>query len=213
VTGHLLDVPPFLASTQTMPQPVSTTRPVAPLVEKDWTFDQIYDECFAFVWRTVRRLGIIDAGVDDVVQDVFLVVHRRLADFEGRSSIKSWLFGIAVHAVRDARRTLRRKPGNLGGLARSGDDPAMVADADANGPHQALEQSEAVARLHAILDAMNDDRREVFVLAELEEMSVPDIADAVGANVNTVYSRLRAARADFEKGVARMHANDGWRSR
>jgi RNA polymerase sigma-70 factor (ECF subfamily) len=60
---------------------------------------------------------------------------------------------------------------------------------------------------------MTDERREVFVLAELEEMSVPDIADAVGANVNTVYSRLRAARADFEKSVVRVHANDAWRGR
>jgi len=178
-----------------------------------WTFDRVYEECFDFVWRTVRRLGIVDAGVDDVVQDVFLVVHRRLADFEGRSSIKSWVFAITVHAVRDARRSLRRKPAQLGGTGRSSDELETVADGRTQGPYDALAQSEAVRRLHAILDAMTDERREVFVLAELEEMSVPDIADAVGANVNTVYSRLRAARADFEKSVVRVHANDAWRGR
>jgi RNA polymerase sigma-70 factor (ECF subfamily) len=211
--GHLLEVPPLFASTAAAPQPAMTTLASVPTLD-GWTFERVYDECFDFVWRTVRRLGIIDAGVDDVVQDVFLVVHRRLGDFEGRSSIKSWLFAITVNAVRDARRSLRRKPGNLGGLARSSDDPDAVAVNDgAHGPYDAAAQSEAVVRLHAILDAMSEDRREVLVLAELEEMSVPDIADAVGANVNTIYSRLRAARVDFEKGVARMHANDARRAR
>ena len=178
-----------------------------------WTFETVYDAHFSFVWRSVRRLGIADGAVDDVVQDVFVIVHKRLDSFEERSSMKSWLFGIALHVVRDARRTLRRKPAQLGGAARSESDVELVADRASQNPHESAAKSEAVRTLHAVLDAMDEGRREVFVLAELEQMTVPEIAAAVGANANTVYSRLRAARADFERAVARVHAGDGWRMR
>jgi RNA polymerase sigma-70 factor (ECF subfamily) len=182
--------------------------PTAPL-----TFDAVYDEHFAFVWRSARRLGIAPSALDDVVQDVFVVVHRRLADFEGKSSAKSWLFGIVLHVVRDVRRTLRRKPAQLGGAGRSGDDVGDVVDIDGSSPHDSAAKREAVQMLHTILEAMPDDQREVFILSELEQMSVPEIAAAVGANTNTVYSRLRAARADFERAVARAQAGDEWRMR
>ena len=179
-----------------------------------WTFDEVYDEHFSFVWRSVRRLGVPDNAVDDVVQDVFVVVHRRLPTFEGRSSVRSWLFGIALHTVRDVRRTLRRKPALLGGTARADEcDMDLLADASLAGQDDAVARSEAVRMLHAVLDAMPDERREVFILAELEQMSVPEIADAVGTNVNTTYSRLRAARTDFEQAIARAHASDAWRLR
>ncbi len=174
--GHLPEVPPLFASTAAVPQPPMTTLASVPMIER-WTFDRVYDEGFDFVWRTVRRLGIIDAGVDDVVQDVFLVVHRRLADFEGRSSVKSWLFAITVNAVhRDARRSLRRKPAQPRWPRAVEATIPTPSPSGTHGPTMANGAEEAVARLHAILDAMNEDRREVFVLAELEEMSVPDIA-------------------------------------
>ncbi len=177
-----------------------------------WTFAAVYQANFAFVWRTVRRLGVADSAVDDVVQDVFLVVHRQLATFRGESSIRSWLFVIASRIARDARRSLRRKPANLGGRGRVSDEVDLVADV-APSPQDEVASSEAVRTLHALLDAMSDERREVFILAELEQMTVVDIAAAVGENANTVYSRLRAARADFERGVARARANDEWRMR
>ncbi|MGE3634951.1 MAG: RNA polymerase sigma factor, partial [Sandaracinaceae bacterium] len=73
--------------------------------------EEIYDACFDFVWRSARRMGVAEAHADDVVQEVFLVAHRRLADFEGRSSVRTWLFGILLRVVSDHRRTLRRKGG------------------------------------------------------------------------------------------------------
>jgi RNA polymerase sigma-70 factor (ECF subfamily) len=186
--------------------PAARTAP-----ERPWTFDAVYEGHFAFVWRTVRRLGVHASGVEDVVQDVFLVVHRRLATFEGNSSVRSWLFSIVVRVVRDARRSLQRKPANLGGPARAIADVDSVVDFGAKCPHESAAKAEAMRTLHAVLDAMPDERREVFILAELEQLSVVDIARAVGANVNTVYSRLRAARADFERGVVRARASDQWR--
>jgi RNA polymerase sigma-70 factor (ECF subfamily) len=177
------------------------------------SFDDVYDAHFPFVWRSVRRLGVPDESVDDVVQEIFVVVHRRLASFEGRSSLKSWLFGIALHTVRDRRRTLRRKPAMLGGRARADEGDLDAIEASGVAQDEALARAEATRLLHRVLDAMADERREVFILAELEQMSVPEIADAIGANVNTTYSRLRAARADFEQAVARARAGDDWRLR
>jgi RNA polymerase sigma-70 factor (ECF subfamily) len=178
-----------------------------------WTFDAVYETQFAFVWRTIRRLGVIDCAVEDVAQDAFLVVHRRLASFQHESSIKAWLFGIVARVVSDARRSLHRRPANLGGRARSSEDVDSVADPSTIGPHEAVAKAEAVRTLHALLDAMPNERRQVFILAELEQMSVVDVAAAVGANVNTVHSRLRAARAEFERAVARVRASDEWRTR
>ncbi len=170
------------------------------------SFGSVYDAYFDFVWRSVRRLGAPEHVVDDVVQDVFLVVHRRLDDFEGRSSLKTWLFGIALRVVRDHRRALAR---------RRSCEPLRdsLPGCPTTTPEATAERAEAAATLHAILDAMDDDKRAVFVMAELEQMSVPEIADATSENLNTIYSRLRAARADFEEGVRRHRARDAWRQR
>jgi RNA polymerase sigma-70 factor (ECF subfamily) len=176
------------------------------------TFDAVYDAHFAFVWRSVRRLGVIDGALDDVVQDVFLVVHRKLEGFRGESSVRSWLFAIAARVVRDSRRSLRRKPGNLGGLGRAADDVEGHVDRGP-GPHEELAKREAVRVLYAVLDGMRSEYREVFILAELEQMSIADIAVAVNAKANTVSSRLRAARADFDRAVVRCRAHDQWRLR
>src|SRR5882672_1624496 len=72
-------------------------------------FEDVYKTCFAFVFRNAKRLGVGDDSIDDVVQEVFLVVHRRLHDYDGRVPINGWIFGILSHVVRGHRRTLRRK--------------------------------------------------------------------------------------------------------
>jgi RNA polymerase sigma-70 factor (ECF subfamily) len=168
------------------------------------TFEAIYEQHFPFVWRGVRRLGVSEAQTDDIVQEIFLIVHRRLASFEGRSSIRTWIYGIAVRVVRDHRRSLRRKPS----------EPADVdLFAAQKGTEEDVERAQAVRVLYTLLDRLDDEKREVFVLAELEQMSVPEIAEILGANTNTVYSRLRAARKDFEQAAARHRARDGWRTR
>lgn len=176
-------------------------------------FEEVYAEHFPFVWRSVRRLGVDPSAVDDAVQEIFLVVHRRLAEFESRASLKTWLFGIVLRVVRQHRRTLRRKPAQLGGAAAMDPDVDRVHDTAGQGPHERMAEREAVQALHAILDELDDERREIFVLAELEQMTVPEIAEAVEANVNTVYSRLRAARRDFDQAVLRHRARDQWRGR
>jgi RNA polymerase sigma-70 factor (ECF subfamily) len=164
--------------------------------------EDIYEEHFDFVWRSARRMGVREAAVDDVVQEVFLVAHRRLADFEGRSSIKTWLFAILLRVVSDYRRTLRRK----GGLAPLPDDEVMHDERAC--PIGQAEQREAVRLLHRLLDSLDDEKRAVFVLAELEQTTAPEMSEALGVNLNTVYSRLRAARRDFEKALERHRARE-----
>jgi len=165
------------------------------------TFVELYEEHFAFVWRSIRRLGVDDASVDDAVQDVFVVVHRRLGDFEGRSSVRSWLFGIARRIAKDHRRRRQRKD--------AGKVPAEGLVHPGNSPRDDAERAEARALLHRFLDGLDDEKREVFVLAELEQLSAPEIAEATETNLNTVYSRLRAARQLFEKAVHRGQATSG----
>ena len=159
-------------------------------------FQEVYEAHFDFVWRSVRRLGTPPPMVDDVAQEIFVVVHRRLPEFEGRSSLKTWLFTIVARVVRDHRRRCQR-------ISRvtDGADPESLLDPLEHGPHERAAQAEAVRALHQILDQLDDDKREVFVLAELEQMRLPEIAEALGMNLNTAYSRLRAARAEFEQAV------------
>ena len=193
-----------LASERAAVLAVERTEPIP-------AFAQLYESEFPFVWRSARRLGVRPASLDDVVQDVFVVVYRTLARFEGRSSIKTWLFGIVLNVVRAHRR-------GLGAERRRSAAPAHVADPErlvdtAAGPLELATKAEAARLVDALLDTLDDDKREVFVLAELEQMSALDIAQAVGIPVNTVYSRLRLAREEFTAAAARHRARDEWRTR
>jgi len=163
------------------------------------TFDQVYDTHFAFVWRNVLNRGVPSAAVDDVVQEVFVVVHRKLPGFEGRSSMRTWLAGIVRRVVADHV----RKRGN----APVGDEPLENdSPSEARGPAEELDAKAAARVLDQLLAAMPEAQREVFILHEIEQMTGREIAESVGANENTVHTRLRAARRIFEEGLARLRA-------
>jgi RNA polymerase sigma-70 factor (ECF subfamily) len=175
------------------------------------TFAQLYEEHFSFAWRTARRLGAPEANLDDVVQEIFMVVCQKLPNFEGRSSIKTWVFGIVRNVVRAHRRMLQAKhPHAL--WPGVGTDPDGLSNG-LGSECERLTQAEAVRLVDRWLEALDDDKREVFVLAELEQMSAPEIARALGIPVNTVYSRLRLARQEFASVAARHRARDEWRTR
>jgi RNA polymerase sigma-70 factor, ECF subfamily len=168
-------------------------------------FEEIYDQNVDFVWRVVARLGVRPSAVEDVAQEVFVVVHKKLAQFRGDSQIRTWLFQIARLVVHEHRRTSRRKDTPLGSDGGLTEVDSLPTHADAS-PEHAAARSEAVKVLHAILEDMDDQKREVFVLAELEQLPVPEIATALGVNLNTVYSRLRLARAAFNQALVRHQA-------
>lgn len=172
--------------TDSLDSPESSSEPV-----EHAQIAALFREHFRFLWRSLRRLGVRDASVDDAVQDVFLVAHRKLAEFEGRSSHRVWLFAIALrvaaeHRRRDARLRL--------------DEPCAEV---ASRGEEALEQTRRVELLYRLLDDLSDPQREVFVMAEIEGFTAPEIAEALGEKLNTVYSRLRLARRHFERALAR----------
>src|ERR1700690_2041373 len=175
-------------------------------------FDTLYEDFADFVWRNARRLGVAPAALDDVMQDVFLVAHRRLGELSRPECLRAWMFSIVISVVRDYRRTLRRKdPGQ--GSADPLLYPDQLPDTRAGNPQSAAEQTDAVRLLHCMLGELDDVKREVFVLAELEEMTEMEISEALGENANTVHSRLRAARKDFDRAVLRYRQRDEWRMR
>ena len=168
------------------------------------TLADIYREHFDFVWRSLRRMGVAPGSMDDAAQDVFLVVHRKLATFQRRSSLKTWLFGIVARVAHDHRRSEKRK----GDPVRFGEPAALdrLPDRATPGPMQRAEQSASIRLLEELLSRMTPEKREVFFLAELEQMTAPEIGEALGIPLTTVYSRLRAARIEFEEALSRHRA-------
>ncbi len=184
----------------------SRLAPAVPRETQPRAFAQLFEAHFAFVWRTASRLGTPEASLDDVVQETFLVAYRRQGEFEGRSSVKTWLYGIAFNVVRAHRRELGAKhPSALAAEAPA--DPDLLPDA-ADGPHEWAAKREAARFVDGFLQTLNEDQRDVFVLAELEQLTAPEVAAVLGAPLNTVYSRLRLARAEFSKAVARHRARN-----
>jgi RNA polymerase sigma-70 factor (ECF subfamily) len=173
-------------------------------------FAEVYQAHFDFAWRTIRRLGVPAGQVDDVVQDVFLVVARRLPSFDPeRSHPRSWLYGVITRVVLNDRRRQRRKDRPCLPL----DDPSEPSLASripstAPGPLQAAEEQEALRLASAILETLPEDRRELLILADLEEMPIVEAAESLGINVNTAHSRLRTARREFDEALARFRARD-----
>jgi RNA polymerase sigma-70 factor (ECF subfamily) len=178
--GHQLPAP--------VPLPAVTTAP-----DERARLSAIYREHFEFVWRSLRRLGAPEHALEDATQDVFLVAARRLDEFEGRSSIRTWLFGIAMRVVRTQRRTAWRHQRKVDALA--------VAAPPAPDP---IAQRDAQRLLLALLESLDDDKRAVYVLAELEGMTVVEIAEGLGTNVNTIYTRLRTARQQLRAAAAKQ---------
>jgi len=173
--------------------------PTAP----DLTPRQLYDSHFAFVWRNLRRLGVPDAILEDAAQDVFLVVHRRWDSFDSRwSSVETWLFGILLRVARNHRRSLRRRAWAI----PSTGDVVEVVPSPAAGPAELVARREAVAMLDRLLDSLDDDKRAIIVLVDIEQLSVPQAAESLDVNLNTAYWRLRTARTQLRKSLSRIRA-------
>ena len=167
------------------------------------TFDDVYDQHFQFVWRTLRRLGVPDADLPDVSQEVFLVVHRRLGDFVERAKVTTWLFRIAARAARDRRRSARVR------REIAIEEPIQTAVDPSADPSRDLERADDRARLEQALASLDADQREVFTAFELEGMTGDAIAAALELPLGTVYSRLRLGRARFRQSLARLSAARG----
>jgi RNA polymerase sigma-70 factor (ECF subfamily) len=164
---------------------------------------RLMDAYFDFVWRSLRRLGLPHADADDGTQEVFLVASRNLARIlEG--SEKQFLFGTAVRVASTRRRSVKRRREEP--LALHG-EPDERSEA---GPERLTEMSRARLELQEILDGMSLEQRAPFILFELEELTVPEIASTLGVPIGTVSSRLRSAREHFQSALKRLHARDAF---
>jgi RNA polymerase sigma-70 factor, ECF subfamily len=158
-------------------------------------FARVYEEHFEFVWRSLRLLGVRSDALDDVSQDVFSAVARQLGCFEGRSSLRTWLFGISQNIASNHRRLRARKLDrleSLGGHVASS-EPSPLAHAEGR---------EAADAILEFCDGLDEGRRAVFVLGLLEGVPAPEIAALLGISVNTVYSRIRTLRDALERRLA-----------
>lgn len=161
-------------------------------------FRALYEAHVDFVWRNLRRLGVYESDVEDRTQEVFVVAHRRFDQFEDRGhGPRAWLFQIVLRVASDARRHRRRHPEDPDGGDALGRAGVEAPQADA------LLRNEALSQLDAALETIDVGRRTVLVLHEIEEMTAPEIAQVLGIPLNTVYSRLRVARAELEQALGR----------
>lgn len=161
------------------------------------SFDEVYERYVGFVWRVLRALGVRSGSLEDAAQDVFVVVHRRLPEFEGRSEMTTWLFAI----VRRVAARHRQRDAAASKSSAISTDPVRAPD-----PFADVVRSQAAATIAAILDRMDEPKRLVFALVELEQLSVADVARLLGINPNTAHSRLRLARAELAAAVRRKGA-------
>jgi len=151
--------------------------------------ERLYAEHFDFVWRSLRRLGVRPEELDDATQDVFIVLLRRRGEFQGQSSHRTWLFGIAHNVSHEYRRKRQRAER----LTPVTDDHQEKSAS----PLDRASSAEALRLVDSFLASLDDDKRAVFILSELEQLSAPEIASALSVKLNTVYSRLRLARQAF----------------
>jgi len=161
------------------------------------SFPELCTRYFDFVWRCARAFGAKSEEIDDVVQDVFLVVQRRHADLKEERLARSWIYGITRRVVSSQRRRRRESD------SRAAPDVDSLRSPDRS-PLAAAEHSLEIRVLYNVLDGLDERKREVFVLSEILEMSGREIAETLGVPMNTVYSRLRAAREEFDAAAQRQ---------
>jgi RNA polymerase sigma-70 factor (ECF subfamily) len=151
-----------------------------------------------YVFRVLRCMGVREGDVDDLCQETFLVVHRKLPTYEPRAALRSWIYAIALRVVSDYRDRAHRKREML-----VDEPPERIATAQ---PSEALERRQDWALLDRLTAELSEEQRQVFVLFEVEELEMREICQIVGCPLQTAYSRLHAARKRIADKLARLRA-------
>jgi RNA polymerase sigma-70 factor (ECF subfamily) len=178
---------PFLARTASQSVPdLERAQPVAAVRTEPAVFSEVFRAHAGYALQLLRHLGVREADVEDVAQEVFVVVHAQLATFEGRSTLKTWICGITLRKASEYRRKAYHRRERLG---REVEDEISAATQE-----RGLEQSEQARQLREALARLPEKQVQVFVLYEVEELSMQEIAQALGCPRFTAYTRLYAAR-------------------
>jgi RNA polymerase sigma-70 factor (ECF subfamily) len=181
---------------------LASVRPATELVAGP-DFQRIHEQYADFAWRSLQRLGVRSADLEDALQEVFIVVHRRLATFDGSSRFSTWLFGICLRVASGERRRAHVRRERSTDTLDESPDSRPGSD-----PEQTALRHEAERRLELALNGLSLERRAVFVMFEIEGMPAGAIADMLGIPIGTVYSRLSTARAEFSRAVERLTRED-----
>jgi RNA polymerase sigma-70 factor (ECF subfamily) len=181
--------------------PSQAGRDAAPHPAVEVTAREIAEAGARFVPQTLRYLGVAEALLMDAVQDVFLVALRRRADFEGRSSLRTWLYGICVRVAHDQRRRARASREAL--VEQLPELPVVAAQ------EGALEQAEWRRALVSLLAELDHNQRAVFVLYELEGLTMKEVADALACPLQTAYFRHKSAKTRVLEAFAQLENADG----
>ena len=176
--------------------PPSAGAPVPP-------FHAVYKQYLDFVWSSAGHLGAGRDFIDDVVQDVFIVIHSKLATLQRPEALRSWIYGIVRRTVSDYRRSRRTR--DVAG-ARLGAE--LKSSPPSPSPLDVAERNADLELLESVLAELDEPKREVFLMVEVLEMTVPEVVQALEIPLNTAYSRLRLARQAFEEALARHEARD-----
>jgi RNA polymerase sigma-70 factor (ECF subfamily) len=171
-------------------------RSVAPPTQAA-TFPEIFQQQSQFLWRTLMNLGVPRCDAQDVCQEVMLTVHRRLPDFDGRS-LRGWLYGICVRFASDYRRSAR--------VRREVPSESLPEQTASSESTELLDRARSLRRTLAALDTLDDAKRDAFVLYEVEELTLAEVSEALAVPIQTVYSRVKAAREALRAKLATVEA-------
>ena len=174
--------------TEVEPAPQASARP---------TFRTIFDAELSFIWNSLRRLGVADRDLEDVAHEVFLVVDRRLADYDVGRPLRAWLFGIAVRTASDYRRRASRRYETL-----AGEQPESVHPGEK--PDELLIEQEKRDTARLALLRVPEDRRAALILHDFENVPMRDVAEALGIPLKTAYSRVRVGREELIAAARRL---------
>jgi len=166
---------------------------------RDVAFRIIYDEDFGYVVNTLRRLGVRERDVEDIAHEVFVAVHRHLEAYDPSRPRRAWLFGFAVRCAAAHRRRAQHVREQV----------TDVEPVDAGPRADELVATDQARRLVLLgLEALDDTRRAIFVMHEIDGYRMPEVAEALGIPLNTGYSRLRLARREFTAAVREAQRRD-----
>jgi RNA polymerase sigma-70 factor, ECF subfamily len=164
-------------------------------------FRQLFEAEHAYVFHSLRRLGVPERDLADVTHDVFVIVYRKLSDYDAGRPVRPWLLAISARVASDYRRLARNRREHVEAAPESA-DPAPAAD-------DRVAAGESRALVIAALQAVDEGRRSLLMMVDLDEVSVPEAANALGTPLSTAYSRLRLARAELAAAVHRLRARRG----
>jgi RNA polymerase sigma-70 factor (ECF subfamily) len=173
------------------------------------SFEAAYREHFVFAWRALRRLGVPERDLGDATQDVFLVVYRKLGEFDFERAMTTWIYAICLRVASDRRRSSSTRHE----LLAESDQPSEPQDNPSAEQAEQERQAERRALLQAALDAMSLEQRAVFTLFELEGHTGEEVAAILGVPAPTVRSRLRLAREIFRSRIERHRAREHFERR